>query len=103
MMPDQKLTEIFSKFAGREVAVREEPYKLELKNLGTFEGIECHFEDNNPVLRELEAEAKNQGLTLRTFLPGWAGDCMFDDKRLNVNVAKDTDGKYRIGNQFSLG
>jgi hypothetical protein len=99
-----KITDVFNKFAGREVAVIETPYKQHLKHAGiTVEGISTEFAPNEPTIAEMEKAAKDNGFTLRLWLPDGAGTCDYRTDRINAHVEKGADGKYRVSKNFDIG
>lgn len=94
----------FNKFAGREVGVTETPFKTEFKNLGiTYEGVHVEIQKDDPAITELTTAVQAAGLRLRLWLPNTMGTMDFRRDRLNVHVAKEADGKYRIQPNFNLG
>lgn len=92
----------FNKFAGREVSVTENPQELTIGGK-TYKFLSPQIAAKDPATAELRAEAKKMGLSLREWLPESAGTCDFDTSRLNIDIEKHEDGKYRIGNRFMLG
>jgi hypothetical protein len=94
----------FNKFAGKEVAVTETPYKLELKNLGmTYEGVNADYDDKDPVISSLKEEASKAGFSLRIWMPESVGTMDWRTDRLNVYIAKEPDSKYRIQPNIHIG
>ena len=103
-MKDMDVSKQFNRFAGKEVAVTETPFKVELKNLGIeYEGVNADYDENDPVIKDLFAESSKAGYELRVWLPGVLGTMDSRPWRLNVFITKDDDGKYRIQPEFSLG
>lgn len=97
------VTHIFNKFAGVEIAVKEEKKEMTIGGK-KYEFVEADFENpNDPVLLGMEETAKKNNLSLRVWLPGTFGTMDYRLDRANVNVAKDPDGKWRVGKQFTLG
>ncbi len=105
MRPDEyDLSEQFKKFAGREVIATEQTSTRHYKHLGiTHTSTHVTLDDNDPAIKELTEAVKAAGLTLRLWLPETFGTMDFREDRLNVNVDKAADGKYRIGNRFTIG
>ena len=97
-------TEIFNKFAGREVPMVEthktfnsfgETYARDVVQLAN---------QNDPTLQEMLKVAKDNGLSLRFSWPTHrmgTDDVRFD--RVNVHIGKEADGKYRICKKFKVG
>lgn len=96
------LTKQFNKFAGKEVMVTETPWKRRIFG-EDFEGVNPKIDENDPVIADLTTAAKKAGLSVRIWLPGTMGTMDYDTTRLNVHVAKEDDGKYRIQRDFKLG
>ena len=92
----------FNSFVGKEVAVTEQPYKIKFKS-GDIEGVSAILDENDPVVKELNEAVTKAGFGLRLWLPDTAGTCDWDETRVNAYVVKETDGKYRIQSNFSLG
>ena len=103
MIPDKKLSEIFGQFAGREVDA------LEVVNKHTMGGTEHPLTHvvvisyNDPALAELYQFAAKKGYTVRVWTEGTRGTTDYIETCLNVDVAKETDGKFRIQPNFRLG
>ena len=94
----------FNQFAGREVAVTEKDMTAFYKKLGfDYAGVEAHLDENDPVVAELEAAVQKAGLQLRLWLPGMMGTMDYRLDRVNVHVAKEDDGKYRIQPGMNIG
>ena len=94
----------FNQFAGREVAVTEKDMTEFYKKLGfDFAGVEAHLDENDPVVKELSDAVAKTGLELRIWLPGTMGTMDMRPNRLNVHIAKEADGKYRIQPGMDLG
>lgn len=83
-----KITEIFNKFAGREVGVAANGYTIA---------------ENDPTITEIKKEAEANGLTLRVWTPGAMGTMDYSEDRLNVHLARGEDNKYRVKNYFDIG
>lgn len=94
---------LFNKFAHQEISVLETNREIDLGGEKmTFP--ELSFADNNdPLLVEMRQTAKENGLTLRIWLPGTLGTMDMRPNRVNVHVEKHEDGKWRIAPQFTLG
>lgn len=98
MLPHEKLTRNFNKFAGCEVNVTETTHDTQY---GKVKSVHVHGDD--PTLTELRVAAEAAGLNLRLLLPGAGCTADYCDDRLNVHVAKEADGKYRIQKDFKIG
>lgn len=98
------VSHIFNKFAGREVDMTERTETIKFKHLGeqTFTVIEPANKDE-PLFKEMQDEAKKHGLSLRIFWPGLMGTMDYHTDRVNANVEKGTDGKWRVGKSFGIG
>lgn len=97
------LSQQFAKFAGREVNAVEKTETLKLKHLGDITVTSVHIDDKDPAVAELAAAVAAAGLQLRLWAPGMMGTMDFRTDRLNANVEKAPDGKYRLGHSFTLG
>jgi hypothetical protein len=99
MSPKLDVSDIFNKFAGREVPMKEEPFVIRGK---TYTQVRL-ADENDPTVKELHDDAKAKGLSLRLWWPGMAGTADFRMDRVNAHIEKATDGKWRISNRFDLG
>lgn len=103
MRPDNTdLSKQFAKFAGREVIAVEKVQNIKIGDT-TYPIHEVHLDDNCPAVAELSAAVKAAGLHLRLWTPGSMGTMDYRLDRLNANVEKASDGKWRIGSSFTLG
>jgi hypothetical protein len=75
------ITEIFNRFAGKEV----QP------------------DANDPTLRAMQKAASDNGFKLRIWFPGTMGTMDYRTDRLNAHVDKGADGKYRVSSRFNIG
>lgn len=96
------ISHIFGRFVGREVPMTEtstrvrgggKPYNLDACRPAS---------PDDPVLRELKAEADRFGLSLRIWLPGMVATMELNPDRLNVRIRKAADGKWRISDDISI-
>jgi hypothetical protein len=58
---------------------------------------------NDPVLRDIEKAAKDNGLRLRLWIPGSdtaSADTKKDPNRANVFIASSPSGGFRVANYF---
>ena len=98
------ITEIFNRFAGREVPMVE--IQKTHNSFGeTYTDTVLQLANpNDPTLQEMQKVAKDNGLTLRFFWPTH-GRGIDDAKpdRVNVHIGKAADGKYRISKNFKVG
>ncbi len=92
----------FAKFAGREVKAVEKIQNVKIGDT-TYPMHEVRLDKDCPAVAELAAAVKEAGFHLRLWTPGMMGTMDYRLDRLNVNVAKAPDGKYRIGSSFTLG
>ena len=94
----------FAKFAGREVNVTERQTKPRLIGKTYYSETIPVLDSNDPAVAELTAAAQKAGFELRlNFPPHGFGTRDYRLDRLNADVVKASDGKYRIGSSFSLG
>jgi hypothetical protein len=96
------ISHLFNQYAGKEVQVTESHRSM---NIGghTYNFDEVSPVDNEPTLAAMKKTAEDNGLSLRVFFPGWGGTCDYDTSRVNANVDKGVDGKWRVQSGFSLG
>ena len=100
----KNITQLFNKFAGREVPMKEELVTWTGKNLGTVTFTDVSLADeNDPTIREMEKLAKKNGVTLRIEWTGKMSLIDHKDDRVNVFIEKAPDGKWRISNRFEIG
>jgi hypothetical protein len=98
-MDNAKLTEIFGRFVGREVALIEKPYEAKGRS-GTY----LVLPDNDSTLTSLKAVAGEHGLDMRVCFPGGPNaDDMMDPERLNVTLLQDQAGAWRVAPRFNIG
>lgn len=96
------LSKEFAAFAGREVQATEHKHNVTIAGRD-FPYTEVRFAENDPALAELNASAKAAGLHVRLWLPNSMGTMDYQRNRLNVNIEKARDGKYRLGSSFTIG
>lgn len=103
-MAPPSITQIFNKFAGREVPMIETTRQM---NIG---GKNYSIEDvsladpNDLTIQEMKKVAEDNGLKLRIFWPSRsAGTMDYRTDRVNAYIEKAPDGKYRVSNKFSIG
>ena len=93
------ITQLFNKFVGREVPVRE----LSNSETGTVVYVEA-LNAPDPVIKEMEQLAKDNALSLRVWFPaGSRGTMDARRDRMNAHVEKAADGKYRVTDKFHIG
>jgi len=92
------LNQVFNKFAGKEVQATETVHQTKFGPI-----TEVDISPADKVLTELRKAIHDMGLTLRVWLPGTFGTMDYQPNRVNVNVDKGADGKYRIGSNFNMG
>ena len=100
------LKKVFGRFAGREIEMVETPVdhkNNKTKHKTSPEVVARPAHRNDPVLAEMQAEARKHNLTLRVWFPGTVGTQDYRRDRLNVKVRKGKDGKYRICDNFICG
>lgn len=86
---EKDILSVFNKYAGKEVAVVETPY--------------LDFQENDATITAIEKDARENGLSVRVWLPGSFGTMDMNPHRLNVHVEKEADGQYRVQPKFNLG
>jgi hypothetical protein len=92
------LAKAFNKFSGREVSVTETNENYKGRSYTRAE-----IADNDATISEIRAAAAAMGLKVRVWLPGTMGTMDYRTDRLNVNVAKGNDNKYRVQSNFRIG
>lgn len=98
-----KLSDIFGKFAGREVPLTEKKHQVKLTSR-TIEVTQLSLTDpKDPTLAEMEKTAEKNGLSLRVWWPGVMGTMDYREDRVNAHLEKDKGGKWRVSNKFDLG
>lgn len=98
-MQPHNLSKIFNKFVGKEVSVTETVHTTKYGDI-----MSASLSDkNDPVIQGMEQEAVRNGLELRFWLPGTMGTADYCVDRVNVDISKESDGKYRIQNSFRIG
>lgn len=98
-----KLSDIFGKFAGREVPLNEKPYEVKLQSR-TIKGTQLELANkNDPTIAEMEKTAAENGLSLRLWWPGIMGTMDYREDRVNAHLEKDKGGKWRVSSKFNLG
>lgn len=96
MKHNDPLSDIFARFAGRAVKVREENAVMHFKALGTIRIYECKLAEDDTTIKDLKAETEKAGFSLRVLLPGTVGTMEYREDRVNAVVAKDGDGVFRV-------
>lgn len=81
---NQKITDLFNKFAGKEV-------------------LSPIMSMPDPVIAEMKQLANDNGLKLRVWFPNTVGTMDYQPDRVNAHIEKGADGKYRVSNRFNLG
>lgn len=100
---ENSVTELFNKFAGREVPLVEKPYEIKIGEK-TITGTQLELaNDNDPTLAEMNELAEQNGLSLRVFWPGIMGTADIQPNRINAHLEEGADGKWRVSGNFTLG
>ncbi len=96
------LSEIFNEFAGKEVQVVESRQNF---NIGGKDYLvtDVFPAANDPTLDALKKAVNDKGMSLRVWFPGMMGTMDYRTDRVNANVDKGADGKYRVSGGFSIG
>lgn len=102
MRPDKKLTEQFNKFVGHEVKVIETP-RTAVYGGKTYHQVDTEIADGDHTIGALRRAAQKAGFSLRVLLPRSRATMDFRKDRLNVHVAKESDGKYRVQKNIGIG
>lgn len=97
-MNNANLTAIFGRFAGKEVEMDNKQWSHDGQTYDQWVP-----KKNDPVLAEMHDTARQNNLSLRVWFPGMMGTMDFRTNRVNARIAQGTDGKWRIGNSFSIG
>lgn len=98
---NRDVTAMFNKFAGVEIDMVETEVEVGGQ---TYKLPEVRFSNpSDPVLTGMQETAQKNKLHLRVWLPGSVGTMDFRMDRVNVNINKDVDGKWRVGKSFTLG
>lgn len=100
-MDQQKLEQIFNRFAGKEVPLVERTYEIgvDRKKIKQLELLDpC-----DPVISEIRQAAYENNLRLRVWWPGVVGTMDYRTDRVNVKITKDNEGKWRVSGSFSIG
>lgn len=96
--PNHELAELFNKFAGAEVDVKEKMVEYRGQQYP-----ECRLNEDDATVKEMREFASENGLTLRLWTPGSAGTMDFRTDRVNAHIAKEHDGKWRVQPNFNIG
>lgn len=97
------ISRIFNKFAGKEIEMVESSRSVKIGGKDQTRTMARLADPQNPIIAEMREAAAEAGLRLRLWLPGSAGTRDFRYDRVNAHVEKNSDGKYRVANRFSIG
>lgn len=102
MKNSPKLTKLFNKFVGKEVPMIEKkvPANIGCRIVETTQVSPADPKD--PVLEEMKKTAEENGLKLRVWWPGVSGTKDLRNNRVNAHIAKASDGKYRVTDDFQI-
>jgi hypothetical protein len=89
----------FNHFAGREIPLKEESFK---KGRRTYRRLALANPDN-PVLRDMQQTAKQNGLSLRLLWPGAIATKDLRSDRVNAHLEQDAAGTWRVSSKFTIG
>jgi hypothetical protein len=93
------VSDIFNKFAGREVEMEARVVKV-----AGYTFTEWEPKNNpDPIISEMEKTADLNGLSLRVWWPGIGGTCDYRTDRVNAHIEREDDGKWRVQPRFDLG
>ncbi len=96
------IAKIFNKYTGREIQVEQNYVFLKFgKESHAYGDIKAVKDD--PVLKNMEREARSLGLVLRVWFSESTRSCHYRKNRVNVHVTMSEDGKYRISDKFMIG
>jgi len=101
--PKSNVAALFNKFAGREVPMTETKRTFNIGGRAITVNDIQPADKNDPAIREMHDTAKKHGMTLRLFWPGMAGTCDYRTDRINANIEKADDGKWRVAKHFQIG
>ncbi|MEZ0223982.1 MAG: hypothetical protein ACAH83_05470 [Alphaproteobacteria bacterium] len=97
------VSEMFNKFAGREVPMHEEQKTMRIGCvIKKFTAVSL-ADPADPTLKEMSDEATKNGLKLRVLWPGKGSTDDYDRNRVNAHIEKGTDGKWHVGRKFDIG
>ena len=97
------VSDIFNKFAGREVPMHEEKKTMQIGCvIKKFTAVSL-ADEKDPVLKEMSKEARKNGMTLRVLWPGKGYTPDYIRTRVNAHIEKGADGKYRVSPKFDIG
>ncbi len=85
------LIDQFQKFSGCEVAFTK-----------TFGGSLVP-DEKDPIIAEINTLATANGLTMNFTYPGVFTDATMRPQRLSVSIQQNDEGKWLVGNNFSIG
>lgn len=98
------VSKMFNQFAGKEVPMVEEDIEMDFKHLGKITFTEVRLADqNDATVKAMADHAKANNLNLRLWWPGTVGTMDFRMNRVNANIEKGDDGKWRVSKDFRLG
>ena len=95
----KSITQLFNKFAGREVAMTE---IIDFHG-GCLPEVTVAPDLRDPTFQEMEKVARENNLTLRLIWPDKAITDDFGFSRVNAHIEKGQDGKWRVGKDFTVG
>lgn len=106
-MDNKKLSALFSKFSGKELAVNITPVHAEEAKRGVPHVVTVSLDLGEPAIVAMTKAAAEKGLDLRVNFGDEANrivcgktpskDCV------NVYIEQSPDGKYRVGKKFKIG
>jgi hypothetical protein len=84
--------DIFNNYTGQEVNVIERKVSV-----AGYHFVEAELDNNDPVIKALCADFQKAGISnYRILTPAMVVAMDYDESRLNVNIDKGGDDKYRI-------
>lgn len=96
------VTHLFNQFVGKEVRVTERVREMRIAGQ-LMKFSEPRIAEDDTTVKEIEAHAEENGLTLRTWFPESGGTTDHKTDRVNIDIEKDAKGKWRVGDDFTLG
>ena len=101
----KNIAALFNQFAGKEVQFIEQQVIYEVGDK-LFPINDCRPVPNEPIIAAMEKVARDNDLVLQLSYLSLSAPCKTEDvnpNRVNVQIKKDADGKYRVSSSFGIG